>query len=243
MKHLLKLTSILFLTGNFIVQAQLSLPGGLPPGFHHALLDVLSGGPSFYGTAQILLSNSPNQGPTSISCDIAVLSGNMRLEVDSFVPGTNLPPADAANVKNMHSISILRPDRNRMYMIYPDFKSYVEIAYSKSTGSEPMSPPKINKIFKGKDAVGDQPCVKGQWNVTENSGEQYNATVWLANNWSNFPIRVQIGAPPAQVDFQTLHLEAPNGSLFEVPAGYIKYKGIQEEILQGVRKAQNAPAQ
>src|SRR5271170_4689455 len=114
MKHPLKLAMcILCVAGNLLVQAQFRAPGGLPPGFHHALLDVLADGPSFYGRAQIQLSNGPDQGPTSISCNIAVLSGNMRLEVDSFQTGSNLPPAEVANLKNMHSISILRPDRNR----------------------------------------------------------------------------------------------------------------------------------
>src|SRR5271154_90705 len=102
MKHLLKITAgILIFSGNFLVQAQFRAPGGLPPGFHHALLDVLAGGPSFYGRAKIQLSNGPDKDPTSMSCNVAVLSGNMRLEVDSFEPGTNLPPAEVANLKQV----------------------------------------------------------------------------------------------------------------------------------------------
>jgi len=240
MKHLLKVTAgILFLAGNFLVQAQFRAPGGLPPGFHHALLDVLAGGPSFHGQAKIQLSNGPDQEPTSLSCNIAALSGWMRLEVDSFETGANLPPAEVAKVKNMHSISILRPDKNRMYMVFPDFKSYVEIAYSKSTGTDPAPPPNISKTPLGKESVGDQPCDKSQWNVTEINGEHYDITVWAATNLSNFPIQIKVGAPPVLVEFQNLHLEAPDSSLFEPPAGYTKYEGIQEIILKEAEKAQN----
>ena len=243
MKHLLKFTAgILLLTGNFLVQGQFRAPGGLPPGFHHALLDVLAGSPSFYGQAKIQMSNSPGKEPTSVSCNIAVLSGNMRLEADSFEAGSNLPPAEVTQLKHMHSISILRPDKNRMYMVFPEFKSFVEIAYCKSTGTDAAPPPTINKTPLGKESVGDQPCDKSQWNVTETDGEHYDLTIWEATNWSNVPIQIKIGAPPALVEFQNLHMEAPAGSLFEPPAGYTKYEGIQEIIQRDAEKAQNTNA-
>ena len=244
MKHLLKLTAgILFLAGNFLVHGQFRAPGGFPPGFHHALLDVLAGGPSFYGRAQIQMSNGPDKEPASVSCKIAVLSGNMRLEADSFEAGSNLPPAEVAQLKHMHSISILRPDKNRMYMVFPEFRSFVEIAYCKSTGTDAAPPPKINKTHMGNEPVGGQPCDKSQWNVTESDGEQYDMTVWAATNSDNFPIQIKVGAPPTLVEFQDWHLEPPNSSLFEPPTGYTKYEGIQEIIQREAEKAQhtNAP--
>jgi hypothetical protein len=243
MKHLLKLTAgILFLAGNFLVQGQFRAPGGLPPGFHHALLDVLAGSPSFYGRAKIQMPNGPDKDPTTISCNIAVLSGDMRLETDSFEPGPNLPATEAAQLRNMHSISILRPDRNRMYMVFPEFRSFVEIAYCKSTGTDAAPPPKISKSPLGTELVGDQPCDKSQWNVTESDGEQYDITVWAATNSGNFPIQIKLNTPPALVDLQDFHLEAPDSSLFEPPAGYVKYEGIQEIIQRQTEKAQNTNA-
>jgi hypothetical protein len=244
MKHLLKFTAgLLLLAGVFHVHGQFRAPGGLPPGFHHALLDVLAGGPAFSGRAKIQMSNGPDKEPTSISCNVAVLSGNMRLEVDSFEAGSNLPPAEVAQLKHMHSISILRPDKNRMYMVFPDFGSFVEIAYCKSTGTDAAPPPKINKIPLGKELVGGQPCDKSQWNVTESDAEQYDITVWAATNMNNFPIQIKVGAPPALVEFQDLRLEPPNAGLFEPPAGYIKYEGIQEIIQREAEQAHhtNAP--
>ena len=244
MKHLLKLTAgILFLAGNFLVQAQFRAPGGLPPGFHHALLDALAGGAPFYGRAQIQLTNGPDKEPTIISCNVAVLSGNMRLEVDTFLTGSNMPSAEAANLKNMHSISILRPDRNRMYMVFPDYKSYVELAYAKNTGTDASPPPKIEKTPLGKESVGEQPCNKSQWNMTEGNGEHYDITVWAATNLNNFPIKIKVGQPAAMVQFQDWHMEAPDSSLFEPPPGYTKYEGIQNIIQQEAEKAKNAPSQ
>ena len=58
-----------------------------------------------------------------------------------------------------------------MYMVFPDFRSFVEIAYCKSTGTDAAPPPKINKTPLGNEPVGVQPCDKSQWNVTENDGE------------------------------------------------------------------------
>lgn len=244
MKHLLKFAAgTLFLAGNFHVHAQFGTPGGLPPGFQHALLDVLAGNPSFYGRASIQVSNGPGKEPTSLSCNIAVLSGNMRLEIDSFAVSPNLPPAEVAQLKSMHSISILRPDKNRMYLVFPDFKSFVELAYCKSTGTDPTAPPKINKIPLGKGSVGVQPCDKSQWNVTESDGEHYDLTVWAATNLSNFPIQIKVGPPAALVEFQDLHLAAPDSGLFEPPAGYIKFEGIQELILRAATNSQNTNSQ
>ena len=226
MKHLLRLiTGILFLAGS------------------HALLDVLAGGPSFYGRAKVHLSNGADKDPTIISCDIAVLSGNLRLESDSFEPGANLPPAEAAQVKQMHSVSILRPDRNRMYMVFPSVKSYIELAYSKSTGTDPAPPPKIDKTPLGTEVVGDQPCAKVQMDVTESNGEHYDITTWTATNSSTLPIQIKVGSPSALVELQDLHFEAPDSGIFEPPAGYTKYEGMQELIQRDIEKAQKPPSQ
>ena len=244
MKHLLKLTvGIMIVAGHFAAQAQFGAPGGLPQGFHHALLDVLADGPSFYGKAQIQLSNGPGKDPSILSCKIAISSGNMRLEVDSFGAGLNLSPTEVARIKQMHLISILRPDKNRTYMVFPALTSFLELAYCNSTGTNAAPALKISKNPLGKESVGDQACDKSQWKVTESSGEYHDITVWTSMNVSNLPIQIKVGAPPVWVIFQNLHLEAPASSLFEVPAGYIKYEGIQENILRDAEKRQitNSP--
>jgi hypothetical protein len=243
MKHLSKLLAgILFMAGNFVVQGQFRAPGGLPAGFHHALLDTLTGGPAFYGTANIRVPNGADNDPTTISCSIAYLSGNLRVEANSFDSGTNVPPLEATQIQQMHSVNILRPDKNRMYVLIPRFTSMVELAYNKGTGTDPAPAPKIIKSLLGTETVGDQSCQKSQWQVTESDGEQYDITVWESPNWNNFPIQLKIGSPGTLVQFQDLHLEPPNGSLFEVPPGYTKYEGIQEIIQRKAEKPENTNA-
>lgn len=143
----------------------------------------------------------------------------------------------------MHLISILRPDKNRTYMVFPDLRSFVEIAYCKSTGTNAAPPLKISKTPLGKESADDQECDKSQWNVTESSGEHYDMTVWTSKDVSDLPIQIKVGAPPALVVFQDLHLEAPDSGLFEVPAGYFKYEGIQANIKREAEKVQitNSP--
>lgn len=222
---------VLFLTGGISGQAQFGPSGGLPSGVQHALLDVLGGGPSFYGRAAVQLSTGTNQPPTSLSCNIAVLSGALRTEVD-----------DAAQVKQTHSISVLRPDRNRAYLVLPDVKSYVEIAYGNSSLTDAVAPPRITKTPAGSEMVGDVACAKSQWEVVEADGAHFDVTTWTATNSSNFPIQVKVGAPAALVQFEDLHMEAPAGELFEPPSGYTKYEGIQSLIQRDVQKAQNPNA-
>ena len=138
--------------------------------------------------------------------------------------------------ETMLSIGILRPDKNRMYLLFPRFTSMVELAYDKGTGTDPAPPPKITKTLLGKETIGDASCQKSQLQVSESDGEQYDITVWESPNWNNFPVQMKIGSPPALVQFQDLHLEAPSSSLFEVPAGYAKYEGIQEIIQRKAEK-------
>jgi hypothetical protein len=244
MNHFLTLLmGSVLLAGNFAVQAQFSAPGGLPPGFSHALFDVLAGGPSFSGQATIQVANAPDQAPTTVSCKVDFLQDKMRLEMDSFNPGTNVPAAEAANLKNMQTITILRQDKNRMYLLYPKFRSCVELASSKSTGTDPVPPPVINKNPLGKEVVDDRPCEKCQWNITEVSGEHYDITVWTATNLSSFPVQIRLGPPSAVVAFQTLRMQAPDDNLFEPPAGYTKFQGIQENIMHETQKGQSTNAQ
>ena len=151
-------------------------------------------------------------------------------------------PPKPPNYKSMHSVSILRPDLNRMYLVFPEFKSFVEVAYNKSTGTDAAPPAKITKTSLGKEAVGDQPCQKSEWDVMETDGEHYDITVWEAPNWNNFPIQIKVGAPPVLVAFQDLHLQAPDSGLFAPPAGYVKYKGITEIIQRQTERPQNTNA-
>jgi hypothetical protein len=224
-----RIAGILLMLAGFAVQAQFRAPGGLPSGFHHALLDALTGQPAFYGQATVQLSGAAD-GAAPINCNISSLSGNLRVETAFFQPGTNMPSAEAAQLRNMRSVTILRPDRNRMYLVFPTFQSFVELAYGRANGSDPVPAPKITKTVQGKETVSDLKCEKSQWNVTETDGEQFDLTLWQSPAWGNFPIQVKVGSPPTLVVFQDLHLDPPDSSLFEPPAGYTKYEGIQDII-------------
>lgn len=227
------------LLGSWRGQAQFSAPGGLPPGFHHALFDVLTGGPAFSGRAKIGMSNGTDQNPGTISCNIAFLSDKMRVDVDSFDPGTNVPPAEAANVKNIRSSILLRPDRNRMYLIFPQFRAYVELSYSRGAGQDPVPPAVITRNPLGKEAVGIQPCLKSQWNISEVNGDTYDLTVWNATNLDNFPIQIRLGPPTALLEFEDLHMQAPDSGLFETPSGYVRYEGVKEILSKELDKGTN----
>ncbi len=227
------------LAGNFAAQAQFSAPGGLPPGFNRALFDVVAGGPAFSAQATIQLSSESNEPPKTVSCSIAYLDGKLRVECDSFDAGTNIPSAEAAKLKTMHTVTILRPEKNRMYLIYPGFRSCVETACYKNTGTDPEPSPVINKNPLGKDSLNDVSCEKCQWNIAELNGEHYDLTVWTSNDLNDFPVQIRLGPPTTFVTFQNVQFEPPDANLFEPPAGYVRYQGIQENIVRETEKAQN----
>lgn len=243
MKRLFPFTAVLFLAGLRLASAQFVTPDGLPLGFNHALLDVFMGGPSFSGRATLQIPGTAADPPTnSVPCDIAILNGAMRLEVESLAVASNTPPTQAANFRQMHSITIVRPDRNRMYLVYPAVHSFVELAYWKSSGTDPMPMPRVSRGLTTNETVGDQGCLRSDWTFTEANGQTFGVTAWCATNLNNFPVQLKIGSPPVLVDFQDLHLKAPEPGLFEPPPGYTKYAGIQSVIEQqaaGIRNTNN----
>ena len=238
MKHLFKV-AVGFWVACYAVCAQVPLPGGLPAGFPHALLDVLGSRPSFYGKAQIQVASAAE---TNFDCNVAVLAGNMRLEVSSFQGASNLPSADAVQLGQMHTITLLRPDRNRMYVIYPMFSSYLELPFGPNKGSDPVSLPTVIKTALTNETVDDHPCEQSRWSVTEADGEHYDLSVWMATDYGNFPIQIKLTSPPTVVKFQDVQLQPPDVNLFEPPAQYAKYEGIQELILKTAARMQtNSP--
>jgi hypothetical protein len=242
MNHVLKVAVALVLVCH-PAQAQLRVPGGLPPGFPHAMLDVLGSRPSFYGKATVVVANGTDGDSSSFDCNVAVLAGNMRLEANSFQGGSNLPPTDAAQLSQMHTITVCRPDKNRMYLIYPRFKSYLEVTYGPNTGTAPVALPTIVKTPLPKETIDDHPCDRAQWSVTEANGEHYDLAVWSATDAGNFPIQIKLLAPPTLVKFQNVQFQPPDSTLFEVPTGYAVYEGIQELILKNAAASQttNSP--
>lgn len=236
-KQFLKRTvGSLFLAGSFLVQAQSGPVGGFSPSLNHALLDVLGDGQSFHARATVQSSGSSG---FPASYEIAVLGRNLRLEAESMEVGTNMPADEASRVRQMHSISIVRLDRNRTYLVFPAVRAYVEMLY---TGSNNLAPPKVLITPGGKDMVGEESCLRNHWSISENDGRQFEITCWNSKNWSDFPIRIQIDNPALKVDFQDLHLEAPDPGLFEPPAGYTRYEGIQEALQRNAARSQNDAA-
>jgi hypothetical protein len=235
---------VLVLAGRLTAQPpNFNAPGGLPPGFPHALLDVFATVPAFHGRIIIQVPNGASNPPSVFQGSLSALSGSLRLEVNSFDPGTNMPADEVANLRQLHPIYILRPDKNRMYTAFPTFKSYLETGYYKRSGDEPAAAPQISKGAPTKETLGDQPCAKTQWSVTEASGEHHDITVWTATNLNNFPIQLSIDTPPTLVNFQDLLVEPPEPGMFDPPEGYMRYSGMPDEIQKAIDKSHtNAPA-
>jgi hypothetical protein len=232
---------LLFLADGFATRAQVQAPGGLPPGLDHALLAVLADGPPFHGRALVVCSNTPNQTAT-YSCDIASLEGNLRIEASSTDSGANLSPLEVVRRQQMHSVILLRPGRNRAYLIFPNIRTYVEVAYSKAS-TNAVPPPKLEKTVPEKETVNDLPCEKSHWTVTEFDGQKFDATIWSSANWNGLPVQIRVAAPMAEIVFQDLHLDPPAGQLFEPPGDYVKYDGVEQMIRQKLEKPANAPTQ
>jgi len=230
MKRILGIWAVLCLGG--LAGAQLLPVGGPATGFEHILLDLFGRQSDFVATATMHLRDNATNELMTMDCNVDALNGSVYMEMSSFYAGTNASPG-AAQLKQMPSVTILRPDLDRTYQVFPMFQSYVETALSRDGGTPVESAPRIGKTLLGKETIDDHACEKTAWSVTDAAGTEQKLLVWTAPDLHNFPIQVSIGVPPntAVLEFVNVQFDPPLAALFSPPAGFIKYEGISSMIM------------
>jgi hypothetical protein len=220
--------------------AQLAAVGGPTTGFDHIFLDLFASRPPFFGLTTFHILDAASNEVATVNCNVAELDRNIRLEMTSFYPGSNTPSDAAESIKNMRTITILRPSLDRMYVIFPTLKSYVETRLSQ-VGSPGAPVPGISKTVLGKETISDMACVKSQWVISDPGGAQRPLVVWTAPDLGDFPWQAQfsLGANQAIMTFSNLHLDRPDDALFELPTGFIKFEGVPSLIVQNATNSTN----
>lgn len=152
--------------------------------------------------------------------------------------------ADAADMAEMgldQQVSLVVPENNVVYLIYPKLKAYIEVATpaAKRTGAA-GSEPQWKEI--GRETVAGHPCVKYLVTTTGPDGKVEELTAWKATDLKDFIIQTQMVADGDLVTttFRDIRLEKPPAALFEVPAGYRKY-GSMQELMMGAMQQMMQP--
>jgi len=124
---------------------------------------------------------------------------------------------------------IVDPARQTTMLLLPALNSYVETDASPPSEQDASAEPKTEKFKVGEETVEGHPCARYRIVAAEQAGQIEIAT-WEAADLRRFPVQVQVphGDRTITIRFTKVKFAKPPASRFEVPAGYRRYKTIQE---------------
>ena len=237
-KLLLSLIAVC-LPATFYASAQ--LPGA---GVSAALTRLFAGFPAFSAKAEVRVLDAGQKESLRTPMDMAVSGSQVRLEVNmGQITGRNLPADEITNLKRMgldHVISVTRPDRRAMSMIYPRVRSYVDTPMSPAEIAAYTQPLKVEKNAVGREIVAGHSCVKNHTVVRDATGAVVlEAITWNASDLKDFPIRIATKEldKTSMMDFHQIKLAPPDPKFFELPGGYAKYSSSEAMIFGLSKKA------
>jgi len=179
-------------------------------------------------------------------------TGKSRFEMNlSEMQGSKMPPDAAAHMKVMGMdtmISISRPDKKLVYIVYPGLNSYAEMTPQDPSATAAANF-KLETTELGKETVDGHDCVKNKVIVTDKDGKQHESTVWNATDLKNFPVKIvstEQGHDSTML-FKNISLAKPAAGNFEVPSGFTKYDNVQTmmqtEMMKKMGGAMGKPPQ
>jgi hypothetical protein len=243
MKKLFLILSLAVLALGIVpANAQFGPPGGgsRGPSFGGATGKLFGDNQSFSATLEFQTTD-PSSNAITMPGKISFDAGKSRFEMNmTEVKGGQMPPDAAAQMKSMGMdtmVSLSRPDKKTVYLIYPGLQSYVENPMPEkaaATGDDF----KIETTEAGKETVEGHDCVKNQVVVTDKDGKKHESTVWNATDLKKFPVKIVTSeqGQNSTMLFKKISFDKPAASNFEVPASFQKYDNMQTMMQQQMMK-------
>jgi len=240
-KHIAILTSLLISLSLVPASAQPG-PGRGGPQLGGPMSKLFGANQTFSAGLEMQVTDKSGK-PVTMPGTLSYDTGKTRFEFNiAEMKGGNLPPEAATQMKAMgmdQNVTISRPDKNIVYLMFPGMQSYVEMPLPKGDRAPTNSDFKVETTEIGKETVDGHPCVKNKYAVTDNEGVKHTSTVWNATDLKDFPIKIQTAESGDDIVmlFKNVSLAKPAASVFEAPAGYTKYDSMQALIQQQMMKA------
>jgi len=162
----------------------------------------------------------------------AFLAGKARSEVDmTQVTGKSIAPESKAVFKQMgvdRMVTITRPDKQAMMIVYPGLAAYAET---------PLSAADIQTAKAGTETVDGHPCRKEKLTISSKDTRQ-EGFVWRATDLKDFPIKIQLSHTngSAITSYSNIKFDKPDAKLFEPPAEFDKYDSVEKMLQVGMMK-------
>jgi len=210
--------------------------GGLSqlPGMRASLAKLFGEFTAFTARANVRMQDKAGKDTMSMVMDVAMLDGRMRTEINLANLKSEMMPATVmASMKQLGMdtmVSIIRPDQQKLVMIYPGLKAYADLPLDEEQAKAAQRDPKIEKSEVGKETVDGHDCVKTKVKIDDGSGQPQEGLMWLASDLNKFPIQMQFteDGNTFSMLFKDVKTARPEASAFEAPSAFKKHATIQE---------------
>ncbi|MBE0541454.1 MAG: hypothetical protein IH623_08720 [Verrucomicrobia bacterium] len=213
--------------------------GGAASGADLATLARLFGSHTgFTAKSDIRVYDKDHKETVSTLMNFAYLDNKARCEIDmTHMKHKDLPAGIADQLQQFgmdQVVSIVRPDKKSLHVIYPKLQSYVTLPLAPDN-LEAVAKAKTTKERLGTETLDGQPCVKHKVTLTTVNGEKQELTVWNASNLKDFPVQILTKQDEGTVitRYRQVQLARPEAKLFDPPATFKEYPDMQS-FMQGV---------
>jgi hypothetical protein len=217
------------------------MPGGAgPAGMSAALTKLFGKNTAFTAKGEMQVTDEAKHEIAFWPMDFSLLDRKLRVEIDlTQTRNKDMPAAAAATLKQIgmaQVISIIRPDKGQVYVIYPDQRVLLTMPLPKED-SEGEKAPQVSKTPLGKETIDGHPCVKNKVLVTDATGQKAEAITWDATDLKDLPIQIETheNSTISLVRFKQVKFERPDSGYFEPPSGFTEYHNA-DDLKLGVMK-------
>ena len=167
------------------------------------------------------------------SADYSVQEKKQNISINGkiFIKGDKL--RQETQMEGMKQIMIIRPDKNVIWMIMPEGKTYMEMSHvADDKKTEPWTSERESKAkYLGKETVSGLSCKKYEY---REQGETYYS--WISKK---FPFPVKTEYSDGLIEYKNIKEGKVADSLFEVPSGYTKMS--MPKMPQGMPQGMDIP--
>lgn len=220
------------------------LPGSdAAPGLSTAMLKLFGNIATFTAHADVQVLDARQAERIRTPMTFSGAGGSLRVEIDmTQMHGKDMPAGALPALKQLgmdRVASVLRPDQQTLFIIYPNARSYVTLPLSKEEAS--VQNLRLEKTPLGKETVDGHPCVKNKVVVRNGTNTIFSATTWNAGDLKDFPLIIMTKEKDltSVMRFSQIQFARPDAKQFLPPAGFTKFTDAESLVLSRSTKVQN----
>jgi hypothetical protein len=160
--------------------------GSGPAGMSSALSKLFGKNTAFSAKGEMQVTDNSKREVSFWPMDFSLLNKKIRVEIDlAQTRNKGVPAQMGGMLKQMgmsQVVSIIRPDKGLVYVIYPDQQAMFSMALPKEDSEGSEKAPKITKTPLGKETVDGHPCTKNNVVITDSAGQSTEAITWDASD-------------------------------------------------------------